>query len=470
MQPAPDPVPARRRRATVWLEDENRFWLFFIALLALLAALKGFHLPGEWPLTESLVDYSHGFVKRGLLGTVLGAIGISQRHSLSLFYFAELSLLLALLGGLAHRSGLIRRAGLAAPVALFAGSYAVTYLFHIVGYPDIVNALLLVALLLVRDARRRFLLALPVVAAALLIHEAFLPLFAPVLLVSFYLQGLAQLLADRRRTWRFGLLLAVFAAAVTLVVALQPTLAPEEVDAFADSIWNRADFVVREDFFQVYLTTLPETLRMMIHLGWQQYLWWTNQVVSVCVLGPALLLLLHFSRRLLGARLPARHGRVDEASTPLASPPLAMVSSRWAMAAVLLAVLSPLTLHLVALDGVRWNVWVVVDAFLTLCLLAMHLPGARLELTAAERHAVLLAIALGMASGYGFFNYGQVNPYPFFPSLLRDRIRHHDKPLSGFSGELTSRSLAPAEPDFAIGALCRLPTGVKPGIQPLTYA
>ena len=452
MQAARNPTPANTPRGPTWLGDENRFWLLFTVILAFIAALKGLRIPGEWPLTESLIDYSHGFVKRGLLGTILGAVGIFERRPLSLSYFAELFLLLALLAVFTHRSGLVQRAGLVLPAALFAGSYAVTYLFHIIGYSDIVNALLVLALLLIRNARRRFLLALLLVPAALLIHEAFLLLFAPLLLLSFYLQGLAASGAERHRVWRLGLLLALVAGVVTLVVALQPTIAPDKVDAFADYVWNRADFVIREDFFQVYLVTLADNFRNTFHFGWEQYLWWTNQAVSLCVLGPALLLLLHFSRRLLHARLspPATPSEFHSSLTPHSSSDIHRY--RWAAGAVLVSILSPLTLHFLALDGVRWNVWVVVDAFLALCLLAMHLPGDRLTITLAERNAVLLAIALGMAGGYGLFNNVQVNPYPFFPKLLQNLIKRHDTRPNGFRDDVTSR-LSPPRP----------PSGTRPG-------
>ncbi len=398
------------------LSDEQQFWVLFTAVLGTFAALKGLRLPGVWAFTQSLVDYSHGFVKRGLLGAIYGAFGIYHRRGLTITYFLELTLLIILLVVFTRRSGLIERAGTPAVAGLFAGSYALTYLFHLIGYSDILNAALTIGLLLVRKAHIRFLLGLPMLACGLLIHEDFLLLFTPVLLLSFYLQGATNLL-ERRRIWSFGLVLGVVALGLTLFTSLRTPMEDEQVDAFATYVYDRADFEVREDFFQVFTNSLAGNFAMMSRFGWHEYLWWAFQAVSICVLGPPLVLLLHFCMRL----------------TRQAAPQM-----RELRPAVLVAVLSPLCMHLLGLDQVRWNTWVVVDAYLALGVLAMHLPGERLRVSPGERHALLLAIAIGMASGHGLFNGAQVNPYPFFPKLIQGWIERHDGPLPGFHKPLHS--------------------------------
>ena len=399
-----------RSHFSAWLGNEQKFWTVFTAMLGTFAVLKGLRLPGDWAFTQSLVDYSHGFVKRGLLGAVYGTFGIYNRRGLTVVYFLELALLLVLLTVFTRRSGLVTRAGTGAMAALFAGSYAITYIVHLIGYSDILNAALLVCLLLVRGAQTRFLLGLPLLVCTLLIHEDFLLLFAPVLLLSFYLQGATDA-AHRRRIWSFGLVLGAIAVGITLFTSLRTPMEGEQVDAFATYIWDRADFEVREDFFQVLTNSLGGNFAMMSRFGWHEYLWWAFQAVSVCVLGPPLVLLLHFCMRVVRQAVP---------------------QMRRLKAGVLLAVLSPLCMHLLGLDQVRWNTWVVVDAYLALGLLAMHLPGPALRVSVRERNALVLVIALGMASGHGLFNGAQVNPYPFFPRLIQGWIEHHDSLLPGF--------------------------------------
>lgn len=410
--PLPD-TPVRSSAARR-LGDEQHFWVLFTAVLGTFAALKGLRLPGVWAFTQSLVDYSHGFVKRGLLGAIYGAFGIYNRRGLTVMYFLELTLLMVLLIIFTRRSSLIERVGTPAIAALFAGSYTVTYLFHLIGYSDILNAALTVALLLVRKAHIRFLLGLPLLACGLLIHENFLLLFTPVLLLSFYLQGVAHPV-DRRRIWGFGVILGAVALGLTLFTSLRTPMEDEHVDAFATYIYDRADFEVREDFFQVFTNSLAGNFAMMSRFGWHEYLWWGFQAVSICVLGPPLMLLLHFCMRLTRQAVPRMPGLKQ---------------------AVLVAALSPLCMHLLGLDQVRWNTWVVVDAYLVLGVLAMHLPGKRLRVCAWERNALLLAIAIGMASGHGLFNGAQVNPYPFFPKLVQGWVERHDGPLPGFHSPL----------------------------------
>jgi hypothetical protein len=400
------------RSAASWLGDEDRFGAAFAVVLAVLAALKGLRQPGAWCFTQSLAGYSQGFVKRGLLGTLYGAAGIFDQRGLTISYFVELATLATLLIWFTRASGIVRRLDTWAVVWLFAGSYAVTFLFHLVGYSDLLNAALLIALLLVRKARLRFWVSLPGLVAGLLIHEGFLLLFCPVLLLTFYVEGLAQP-AQRAKTWRYGLVLTAVAVTVMLLISLAPRLSPEKMDALANMLWDRADFVLREDYFQALTNSLSDNLRMMRTLGYSHYQWWLYQAVSVFVLGPALVLLLRFSLRLAAQAGEPRLGG-------------------WTRAAVLLAVLSPLTMHLLGLDQVRWNVWTVVDAYLVLGVLAMHLPGEQLKVSAAERNALLLAVALGMASGYGLFNSAQVNPYPFFPRLVQSWIAGHDGQVVGF--------------------------------------
>ena len=408
------PTAAARKRTPRWLADDERFWPVAAVLLGGLAILKGLRRPGDWALTQALLDYSQGFVKRGLLGTLYIGAGAFHRRSLTAVFFAELAILMLLLLAFTRRSGLMRRFGSAAVAALFAGSFAVTFLVHIVGYTDIVNAALAVTLLLIRSARVRFWTALPVFAVGLLVHENFVFLFAPVLIFSFFVQGLVAPEA-RRRVWTYALLLVLLCGLFTAATSLRGPMPDEKIEAMQNHIEVLSDFNVRDDFFGLLRVSMKQTVQGVSRDAWHKELWWEYEAVSVCVLAPVLLLLLHFCGRVLRAGL--QDGRRER---------------RWLAWGLLLAVCSPLALHLLGLDGVRWNVWVVVDAYLALGILCLHVPGPALRLSTAERNAILLAIALGMASGYGLFDGATVNPYPFFPRALQEHVQRHDGKLPGF--------------------------------------
>ena len=390
-----------------WLKDERRFWVGSALTLGVLAGLKGLQMPGPWPLTAAELDYSQGLVKRGLPGWVYGHLGLRQQAGLSVAFFLQLLALLVLLALWARRSGMEAR--LAPVIAVFASSYATTFLFHIVGYSDILNASLLVGLLLIRSAGWRFALALPLCVAGLLIHENFLLLFAPTLLLSFWLDGL-DLKARVRRAWLYGIMLAVTLAVTAAGLLLHPKPSVPAINALADVAWDNADFPVREDYYQILIVTLDQNLKWMSEVGWRQYGWWLDQAVGLCVFVPAMLVLMHSCLRTLRAS----------------------GAGNWAKALVWFAALTPLLLNLIALDSMRWDMWTVVDAFLILGLLSRRWPDAMVRINSEGRNAIVLVIALNMASGWGMFGKVTINPYPFFPRALGELIRNHDVTLPGF--------------------------------------
>lgn len=389
-----------------WLKDERRFWTTSALLLGAVAALKGLHLPGAWPLTAAELDYSQGFVKRGLLGWVYGHLGLRQHAGLSVAFFLQLLALLLLLAVWARRTGI--QARLTPVLTLFAASYATTFLFHMVGYSDILNASLLVCMLLIRRVGWRLAVALPLCVAGLLVHENFLLLFAPVILLSFWLDGEGYE-HGIPRAWWYGAALAVTLATAAAVIFLHPQPDGARVDALADIAWH-ADFPMREDYYQILTSSIGSNLKWMLEVGWHRYSWLSAQVVGLFVFLPTVVVLMHSCRGILNT---AR-------------------ANRWTRRLVWVAALSPLLLNVIGLDGMRWDMWVVIDSFLVLGLLLRRWPGAVTEVDHEGRNVIILVLALSMASGWGLFEKNTINPYPFFPRALRDAIQKHDGDVPGF--------------------------------------
>lgn len=389
-----------------WLRDERSFWTRSALILGGVAALKGLALPGAWPLTAAELDYSQGFVKRGLLGWVYGQLGLRQQVGLSVAFFLQLLILLILLAIWARRTGIEAR--LTPVLTMFAGSYATTFLFHMVGYSDILNASLLVCLLLIRRAGWRFAAALPLGVAGLLVHENFLLLFAPVLLLSFWLDGDGGDSGLPRARW-YGAALALALAAAAAAILLHPRPDVARVDALADIAWH-ADFPMREDYYMILTSDAWDNLKWMVEVGWHRYSWLSTQVVGLCVFVPTMIVLM---RSCLGIVRAARAGR-------------------WTRRLVWVAALSPLLLNAIALDAMRWDMWIVIDAFLILGLLSRRWPGAVIGVDDEGRNVIVLVLALSMASGWGLFGKSTINPYPFFPRALGETIRKHDGELLGF--------------------------------------
>lgn len=365
--------------------------------------LKGLRRPGAWALTQSQLDYSHGFLKRGLPGTVLDLFGIHHRRSLTVVFFLELAVFLAVLIMLVRRSALEERFGSLVVAAIFAGSYAVTYLTHLVGYTDILNCTLAMLLLVVRGALRRFLLALVLVPVAMLIHESFLFLFLPVVLLSFVLDVVAAPPGRERARIAMGTaLLLLLAVGITLSTSLKPNLTAAQTRQFQAEVAARVDFPLEPGVFALLDHSVAQDMRYMV-IAVRVPHWWNQLSVSIACLLPLLLVLLHFQRRLLRERavLPDAAAR------------------RWLRLAVMAAVFAPLLMHLVAWDAARWNVLCILAAFLVLVVLSRQLPRGAMALSAAERNLAIVLLALNMATGYGLFDGATVNPYPFYPALVQ---------------------------------------------------
>ena len=386
-----------------WLADERRFWTITTVILGLFAVCKGLRQPSTWALTQAQIDYSHGLIKRGLLGSVYGAFGIHHVVPLGVASFLELAVFFVALALFAVRSGLGRRFGSPAVLAVFASSYAVTYLTHLVGYTDLLDGTLAVCLLLVSSATRRFWLGLVVVPVAMLVHENFLLLFLPPVLFSFYLDAVTAgpgLL--RRRCFVAGGVLAAIALGFALMLSLRPNLPPETVDQFQEEIAARVNFPVNDQV----MDTLTKSLAANVHgvlVVMKQEQWWSKFLSSICNLLPLFLLGMHWVRRAV-EEIEQQYGLA--------------VRRGFFWAAAVLSSVAPLAIYALGWDCARWNTSCVLATFLTLGLLSRRLPGRVFALAAWERHAIILLLAVNMASGFGFFDMFQIHPYPFFPGLM----------------------------------------------------
>ncbi len=397
----------RLRPSTIseWFENDSNFWKLFTCLLAVLAALKGVRRPGLWALTHAELDYSFGFVKRGLLGAIYHSIHLWHWRQLAVFFAIETAALLFLITVMTLRSGLLSQRGGWFIAAVFASSYCVTFLVHLIGYTDIPLAALTVALLLIRDSRLRFLSALPVIPVAILIHENFLLLFMPVVAFSFFLDGAAESTEVRRKAWTRGLILGALAVVMAVVTSLKPSLNLDQVRLMQAGMTSRVDFPLRSDVFDVLTFSLRHNLSLMWRMYAHSYWWWAEQLFSLCVFGPVLFLLIRRCFRTL-----------DSADRP----------ATFIRAAVLIATFAPLGMHLLGWDQVRWNTLCVLDGYLCLLLINMRFKLANPGVSNAEKNFAILVIALNLASGYGLTDFITIKSYPFFPPVIKGIVARHD--------------------------------------------
>lgn len=223
-------------------QHEKRFYRLLAVAAGITALLKGMRLPYIWAATQAQIDYRHGYIRRGLFGEVCGRLHIPiWRYGVfSVVAFALLAALFWMLARSMRRSGL-DAAGLGAFTALLASSFCITMLTNLVGYYDIVMALLVLAVMQFRNPRVQVVTALIAGIIGVLVHELYAIAYLPVSLT-----GLACALTEeeRRKRWLWAGVAAV--AVIPWVIVLLPAghaqMAPQEMARLAGEIRARVNF------------------------------------------------------------------------------------------------------------------------------------------------------------------------------------------------------------------------------------
>ncbi len=380
---------------TGFLQDDSKFWNSLAFVVTLLALFKGFRLPNTWAATQAQVGYSRGFVKRGLFGTLIAQpLHLGSYVVFSCFSAALLLVLFVVFVVLVRSAGLRERCGSAFPAAVFGASYSTTYLAHLDGYLDVPLAALTIALLCIRNAKQRALVALPVTVLAVLTHELFLVVFFPVVLLSFALQALSlPERAARRRALPSIVALAVVALGTTTFTAMHSSADRQTARALEADIQRRVDFPVRPDFFEVFTRSAGDNLRIMLgythNHGWRE-----AQLGCALILLPTGALLLGITWCLL-----------EQSS---------ISHARLAFLFCLAASLAPLAMNLLGWDVGRWYALAGLNCFLTLLCVCQFVPGNSLPEYSAFVRAAILVIAISMASGGFLMDHLEIRPFPFF--------------------------------------------------------
>jgi hypothetical protein len=376
------------------LSSDRSFWMLAAVLLGEVALLKGIRYPNEWAATQALMDYSHGFIKRGLFGTVLARpLGLERFGRFAAVSELLLVALLVALFVLAVHSGLARRMGTALPVAVFFASYSVTFLGHIVGYFDIPLAIMTVALLAIDDDRWRAAAAVPLCVVAPLTHEMFLVVFLPVVLLSFVLRAMAED-AQQKRLWLIAGGLALLCVTVTVIIAARPSLTPGAAMEMQAQMIARANFRPAAAFFDVFSLSVMDNFRIMRFRHFNDPAWWYDQRVSVAVFLPTLVSLGWCAYWMLRKS--------------------AVRAWKAALALTLLAGMAPVLMHLVGWDTGRWNALAGLEMFLALVVVSRFTEGPETEMPLMARNLMVLVIALSMASGGLLMDHVQTRLFPFF--------------------------------------------------------
>jgi hypothetical protein len=373
-----------------------------LIFLSVLAVLKGLHRPDRWGATQMETDYSVGFIKRGLFGEVLRQLHVNHYNQLVVLSIACVFLFVVQLGILAYRR-LYRLVGSPWIGGVMMTSFGLTYLVSLGGHLEIFLAVIALAALAISPGTLFIATAIVATVLGLFVHELFLLVFVPIFALRLLLDAAVSSEKDitmrgllfSRKSIGLILLLAV-ALATSLLLSATPSLTPEKITLLRQSMQARLDFAPREWIFAVFARDIGDNLRIMAETA-RTSRYWISQAESAMVFGPATLLFLGISLRRLQSWQPGNVRNLLRA-------------------AIIIASLSPLTLHLLGWDIFRFNALVVLTSFLAMVLVLAALHDVKqppiLILPVSWSYAAALLIALNLGSGTGLLDDQQVQLFP----------------------------------------------------------
>jgi hypothetical protein len=390
--------------------EDRLFWRFAAVILGVLSFCKGIRRPSTWAATQSMVNYSHGLVKRGLFGATFGNwFHLEHYTRFSVSAYLVIFIFMALLCLLTVRSRVFSKVGDGEVVAVFFASFTVTFIAHLVGYLDISLGLITVGLLLIKDVRLRLLFAFPLCLAGLLLHESFFLIFFPVVLFSFVVDAMVLNDASKRTwIWALSVLLLLFSVAVTMRLAMAHPMTAETASVLRRELTHRADFTVRYDFFNVIQRSTADNIDMTIAEAREKHSFFAFFVLKLCLFLPTIFLIYSCISRTIRQIEDAR-------------------ARRWLSIAAFLAAISPISMQILGVDTARWDAMIGLDVFLVFLVLCRTLPVTAIPVPQGFRNAAVLAIALSMITGEGLMDKEEINTLPFSRPMreLMKSIKHH---------------------------------------------
>lgn len=379
-------------------------WFYTVLAIVLLSVLRGIRFPGMWSYTHFLFNYDYGFTKRALLGGIVNYLDIPFLASYEFFlifsmalFITNLVLLCLLLKELTENGTPI----LVGSSLIFASSLAVVFLSHSIGYFDHIGLMITLITLKTRGFYKKLYFLTPSLILALLVHEAILVIFFPLIIMSL-LFSIKPWTGKRKIA-----VLSLFSASVVVLGMFVTTasLESEDVHKMYTGLQTQSDHTLRKDAFHVLRIDSEKNYEIM------QTLWSDKRVViqmgeSLLVTAPVILLLIYCSVLIL-----RKSG----------NKPFLMILS-------ILAPLSPLLLHIIAWDMHRWNTLTVTTGFLMLYIVYTSMNS---DLPVKTPNYILPMIVfilfLNGASTIGLFDGYRVKQFPF--------IEHREYFLDIYSGK-----------------------------------
>jgi len=376
---------------------DPKIWYFFIFSVLFLSIMRGIRFPNVWSYTHFLFNYDFGFTKRGLIGEILNKLNDSYLMTYDFFlifsaviFFMNIILISLLLKNLIDS----RKSVFIGCSLVFSSSLAVVFLSHSIGYFDHIGLLIALITQKISGFYRKIIFLFISMPFALLIHEAILIIFFPVIFMSLLFSIEKKDFVIKKIT-----ILSFFSASMFLLTLLISNYNLEKSEAYEmhDNLQASIRFSLRKDAFNVLHRDSKDNFQLMKNAWLKNKNRFLELTPSILATAPTIAIFIYFSILLL------KKSKTDIYLIVLS----------------VLAALSPLLLHFFGWDMHRWNTLTITTSFIMLNIAysskLKNQPTMTLNLTTSNHiyPAFIFVIFLNGASSIPLFDGYRVEQFPF---------------------------------------------------------
>ena len=286
---------------TVQIEKQfdlsNKFWYLVALVTMAISILRGIRFPNMWSYSHFLFNYDFGFVKRSLLGAIISQFDSAYLRSYE--FFLVLSMIIFVVNVLLLYKFVRDLIDSTNPVligatVIFSSSLAVVVLSHFVGYSDQIGLLITLVSLRINGFYRKLLFLIISMPFALLIHEAIMIIFFPIMFMSLILS------IDRKEPGKQLFSVVIFSAFTLILVFIMSKAGLDEGSAnqLYNDLQSKVEYSLRDDAFYVLFRDSEDNLALMEDF-WDQNRNIKALLSSLLVTAPAFIFINYLMTKIL---------------------------------------------------------------------------------------------------------------------------------------------------------------------------
>ncbi len=387
------------------IETKNKnIWLFVTIFILFISISRTIRFPNIWSYSHFLFNYENGFTKRALLGAFFNCFGIPFFRTYAFFfvfsyaiYIFNIYLLISLLRKIIRSNQAMH---IFASI-VFVSSLGIVFLTHTIGYFDHIGLLITLICLHIEGFNKRIIFLFIAMPIALLIHEAILIMFFPVMFMSLILS-----MNNKKQ----AIALAVFTL-MTMIIAFvvsNATLDPDTAERMYQMYDSENIHTLRRGAFNVLKRNVGSNVDI-IRTVWTNPVIFAKLILSLAVTAPSFVFIIYVLMQIL-------HQNKKGKFTILLS---------------ILAALSPIVLHCFGWDTYRWNTMVIITTFLMFYLVFSSCKDNTIKKSPSKILPIFIIIVfINGASNLTLFDEYKMRNLPFLGEMdYFHKIKAGDRPF-----------------------------------------